>query len=643
MGVLVNIDNGGTFTDVCVRDGDRVVHAKSPTTPHDLTQCFVGVLTRVSRALYGEEDLARFVRDIDYIRYSTTSGTNAVVERKGTPVALLVEQGEETSVYGVAEALRGDGLWAAMVPIAPAGIAVDADGGIDDQALTRVVNDLLARGAQRLVVALRSEAAEARVKDILLDRYPRHLLGAVPFLLSHELVSDPDHGRRVLSALLNSYLHPGMEHFLYGAENVCKNHYLGRPLLIYRNDGNSARVAKTTAIKTWGSGPRGGLEGTLAYASLYKERTLVAMDIGGTTTDVAVVADGRVKMNAWGHIEAATTSFAMPELQSFGLGGSSVIRVDNGALSIGPESVGSVPGPACFGRGGTAATLTDALLLAGVIDGERYLGGELRLDRKRAETAISQHIAEPLQLSIEEATQRAIRAFEARVAAVLVRAIKDAGRDPAQATLLAFGGGGPMIASGIAREAGMRRIIVPHMAAVFSAFGIGFSNLAHEYQSPLTGKSAADIAATRTAMLERAQRDMAGEGVDPGACRYAFGLWTESEGSVVEQPLADSDLANLTAPAGSRLSLTASYELPVFNLAADGGQRSATPEASGRTRVSCGTGAGEGIPVYGTDRLSPGQGVDGPALLRSDYLTCLIDKGWSLRVSDNQDLILEES
>lgn len=643
MGVLVNIDNGGTFTDVCVRDGERVVHAKSPTTPHDLTQCFVGVLTRVSRELYGEEDLSRFIRDIDYIRYSTTSGTNAVVERKGTPVALLVEKGEEASVYGVSEKLAGDGLWASMVPIAPAGIEVRPDGTVDDHALTRVVNDLLARGAQRLVIALRSETAEACVKDLLLDRYPRHLLGAVPFLLSHELVSDPDHGRRVLSALLNSYLHPGMEHFLYGAENVCKNHHLTRPLLIYRNDGNSARVAKTTAIKTWGSGPRGGLEGTLAYAGLYREDTLVAMDIGGTTTDVAVVADGRVKMNAYGHIEAAVTSFAMPELQSFGLGGSSVIRVENGSLKIGPESVGSVPGPACFGRGGTVATLTDALLLAGVIDGESYLGGELRLDAVRASNAIRQHIADPLGLSVEDATERAIRAFESAVAEVLVRSIRAAGRDPAKATLLAFGGGGPMIASGIAREAGMRRIIVPHMAAVFSAFGIGFSNLAHEYQSPLSGKAAAALAATRDAMLERARRDMAGEGVDPAKCRYAYALWTEAGGTVIERALTDGDLQALQAQPGGRLSLTASYELPVFGLIPDGSHRSAAPATCGRVNVSYGNGTGDGVPVYQMAQLAPADGLDGPALLRSDYLTCLIDKGWSMRVSDNQDLILEEA
>ncbi|MFM9917906.1 MAG: hydantoinase/oxoprolinase family protein [Rhizobacter sp.] len=643
MGLLVNIDNGGTFTDVCVHSDSQVVHAKSPTTPHDLTQCFVGALTRVSRELYGGEDLSRLVRDIDYIRYSTTSGTNAVVERKGTPVSLLVEKGEEGSVYGLAEAMRGDSLWASMVPIAPVGITVRPGDAIDSGELTAAVNDLLAKGARRLVVALRSAEAEARVKEELLDRYPRHLLGAVPFLLSHELVSDDDHARRVFSALLNSYLHPGMEHFLYGAENVCKQHHLASPLLIYRNDGNSARVAKTTAIKTWGSGPRGGLEGALAYARLYGASTLIAMDIGGTTTDVAVVVDGQVRLNAYGHVEAGRTSFAMPELQSFGLGGSSVMRVRDGQITIGPESVGSVPGPACFGRGGTHATLTDALLLAGVIDGDKYLGGELKLDRDRAAAAIQANIAGPLNIALADATDRAIRAFEAEVAAVLVKTLSAAGQSADQAILLAFGGGGPMIAPGIAREAGVRRIIVPQMAAVFSAYGIGFSALAHQYQTSLAGASVADIAAARDRMRSRAQNDMSGEGVDPAKCRYDFALWKDTDAGVQQTALDEPALQALQPGADARLVLTASYALPSFRLVEDRAARQTQAVVTGSAQVLYGGSDGDRTPVIDADSLQPGQHASGPALLRSSYLTCLLDRGWSLRVSDNHDLIIEEA
>lgn len=644
MGLLVNIDNGGTFTDVCVRADSRVVRAKSATTPHDLTQCFVASLARVSRELYGEEDLSRLVRDTDYIRYSTTSGTNAVVERKGTPSALLVEKGEEGDVYGLAKALQSDSLWNSMVPIPPAGLTVRAGGRIDEAELVEVVNDLLRKGAQRLVVALRSAEAEAQVKDLLLDRYPRHLLGAVPFLLSHELVRDGDHARRVFTALLNSYLDPGMEHFLYGAENVCKQNNLASPLLIYRNDGNSARVAKTTAIKTWGSGPRGGLEGALAYARLYRIPTLITMDIGGTTTDVAVVVNNKARLNAYGRVEAGTTSFAMPELQSFGLGGSSIIRVEDGVLKVGPESVGSVPGPVCFGRGGTDVTVTDALLLAGVIDGENYLGGELKLDHNRATAAIQKNIAEPMGVPLATATERVIRSFEAEAAAALLKALAVSGQKASDATLLAFGGGGPMIASGIAREAGIRRIIVPEMAAVFSAYGVGFSSLAHQYQAELSSSlSAADVLALRENMLERARYDMYGEGVDPTKCKYDFALWKDSADGVVQTQLDDAALKKLKGSDDARLVLVASYELPSFQLVDDSVTRATEAPVVGTTQVSCIAGAEDPVPVVDLAALQAGHRAKGPALLRSNYVTCLLNHGWFMRVSDNRDMIIEEA
>ena len=317
MGILVNIDNGGTFTDVCISDGGKVVHAKTATTPHDLTQCFLEILKRGSQEFYGEDDAARLIREADCLRYSTTAGTNAVVEHKGTAVAVLVDAGEEGSVYGAISRLGDSALWRAMVPQKPAGLRFSKNGDIAADELIATVNSMLAEGALRLVVALSSDVAEQNVKDLLLDRYPRHLLGAIPFLIASELAQDSDLARRTITAVVNSYLHPGMEHFLYGAENICKEQHLKRPLLIFRNDGDSARVAKTTAIKTWGSGPRGGLEGALAYARHYGLDSVVAMDVGGTTTDVSVVKAQAVTLLAYGAIENIPTSFPLPTIRSF--------------------------------------------------------------------------------------------------------------------------------------------------------------------------------------------------------------------------------------------------------------------------------------------------------------------------------------
>lgn len=635
MGLLVNIDNGGTFTDVCVRNGRKTIHAKSPTTPHDLTQCFVNGLKRASAELYGEEDLDRFLQETEYLRYSTTAGTNAVVERKGTPVGLIVEMGEETSVYGARTGMDA-ALWRALVVGEPIGLTVAADGRVDARELTEIVNRLLEAGAKRLAVALRSEAAEAAVKELLLEKYPRHLLGAVPFLISHELVKDADHARRTATALLNSYLHPGMEHFLYGAEGACKTSRMPRPLLIFRNDGNSARVAKTTAIKTWGSGPRGGIEGLLAYARLYDEAVLVGMDIGGTTLDVAVASAGGIRLAPHGQVESARISFPLPEMRSYGLGGSSIIRVAGSDVVIGPESVGAAPGPACFGRGGTEATLTDALLLAGVIDAQRYLGGELVLDATRAEAAITRAIATPLGLTLDAAVAVAIKAFEAKAGAHIRAAIEQAGHAPDEATLLAFGGGGPMIVTGIAEAAGLGRVIVPHMSAVFSAFGIGFSDLAHEYQAPLT--AAADVPRIKADMLRRARLDMTGEGVSADECAYTFSIVTETAGALVSTPLDAG--ASPAAAAGARLALTAAYRLPVFALRGGDGATSGAAAAAGETAIQLGGGT-RTVPVYRHEDLQPGQTAAGPSLVRGGYLTCLLRPDWSLRVTPNHDLLIE--
>ncbi|MBI4695147.1 MAG: hydantoinase/oxoprolinase family protein [Gammaproteobacteria bacterium] len=638
MGFLVNIDNGGTFTDVCISSGGKVVHAKAITTPHDLTQCFMEALKRGSRDLYGEEDLARLIRETECLRYSTTSGTNAVVEHKGTPVALLVEAGDEETVYGAIARFGSSDLWKAMVPERPSGIKVGADGAIDGHELTRIINQLLSVGAQRLVVTLKSAQAEQNVKEALLDRYPRHLLGAIPFLISTELVQDTDHARRTATSVVNSYLHPGMEHFLYSAENICKIHHLKRPLLIFRNDGDSARVAKTTAIKTWGSGPRGGLEGTLAYAKLYGDDTLVAMDIGGTTTDVSVVKGKSVPQNAYGEVDELQTSFPLPELQSFGLGGSSIVRVADGKIVIGPESVGAAPGPACFGRGGTNATLTDALLIAGVLDGEQYLGGELKLDVERALQAVKTQVGEHIGKNAQEAASAIIAAFQEEVGAHLAAVIKQAGRDPKQATLVAFGGGGPMIAAGIAGAIGMPRVIVPRFAAVFSAFGIGFSHLAHEYQVPAADAAGAALAAVKAELEVRARRDMYGEGVDPASCRYDYSLWRAVDGKVQESPLVDG---KVPADANARLTLKAVHELPSSALVAPGNEQASAAPTAGQTEIRLAAGKPVSVPVVHDKDLQPGHALAGPCLIKGDYLTCLVAAGWRLAVTSNHDVVLE--
>ena len=358
---LINIDNGGTLTDFCLVDGGDVRYTKTLTTPYDLSRCLFDGLTKVSELVYGEPQLAALLQSTDYIRYSTTQGTNALVQRAGPRLGLLLA--DSAVAAGLAAATRAqEDLLAALVGDRWAVISLEKDDDALSQELVTRVNDLSARGARRLVVAVSGvdgADAEARIKRLLLKLYPRHLLGAVPLLFSWELVADSDDIRRTWSSLLNAFLHPAMELFLFNADRRLRDARARQPLRIFRNDGGSSRVSKSAALKTYSSGPRGGLEGTRALASHYGLRHLVMVDVGGTTTDIGVVTDGAIRVDRRGMIDDAPSSLELAAITSYGVGGSSIFRVVDGQIQVGPDSVGAAPGPACFGLGGDEATLTD--------------------------------------------------------------------------------------------------------------------------------------------------------------------------------------------------------------------------------------------------------------------------------------------
>lgn len=632
MGLLINVDNGGTFTDVCVSDGERLEIAKSATTPHDLTICFVEALTRVSETLYGEDDIARLLQEADHLRYSTTAGTNAVVESTGSAIGVIVAQDEEAALYGLASGLNGNPLWPAMVPSKPMGLAVES--GIDPARVTEVVNTLLGQGANRIVICLPTAKAEKEVKRIIFDAFPRHLLGAVPVLFSYELSSDRDHARRLSTSVLNAFLHPVMEGFLFGAEEVARRHHMENPLLIFRNDGASARVAKTIALKTYGSGPAGGLIGASQYANHYQAKAVISFDIGGTTTDLAAVIDGKPAALSYGQAGGMPFSFEMGEVESIGAGGSSVLSVEGESIKIGPRSMGAAPGPACFARGGTEAAITDVLLLVGVLDAENFLGGTIKLDAERAAQAVQKNIADVLKISLDEALVACVAAYEQKVADKVRQMLEQRGVAPEQALLLAFGGGGPMNACGVAEKAGVKRLIVPQLSAVFSAYGIGFSDLGQEYFLEAEDVAEIGIETAKAGMLSSARRDMFGEGLEPDDASYEFSVWSEQGGYAHTTPL------NSSAPqSGERLRLSAIHALPKFSFAEAGGgrERDAVPAGS----VTLNLGGEVEAKVFEVEKLEPGEGAQGPALIRGGYLTCMVNDGWQFYVSPNRDLILE--
>jgi N-methylhydantoinase A/oxoprolinase/acetone carboxylase beta subunit len=640
MGKLINIDNGGTLTDICVIDGENVYRTKTVTTPYDLSRCFFDGLKKVSKTIYGDEDLMSLLRSTDHIRYSTTQGTNALVERKGPRLGLIVGGG--LSLEALQNSSNEKELFAALIGERVQSLDPALDESVLETAAMRAVNMLASAGANRVVIAFggaERSAAEQRVKRILLRKFPPHLLGALPILFSHELVEDENDTRRTWTALFNAFLHPAMERFLYNAEHKLRENKTRNPLLIFRNDGLSARVAKTSAGKTYSSGPRGGAEGAKALAQHYGFKRLLSMDVGGTTTDIGLVEDGVVRAHARGKIENIDVSFPLCDVVSVGVGGSSVIKLDGKAIKVGPESVGGAPGPACFGLGGKEATITDAFLLQGLLDPASYFGGELKIDIDRARAAIGEQIAKPLGISEDVAAVAMEDAWIAKVADSLKK-FCTIDRDT---TLAAFGGAGPFVVCKVADAAGISQVIIPGLAAVFSAFGIGFSDIGHQYDEPLQALNDEALEAAQKTLLLRAERGMFAEGFALADCATEKSL-SISDGDQESRVV----LANGKLPGGLSSQHRHTVSLNVVKAIAHpqmvgkfGGKIQAA--VSKGTRNIAVDGKRVEVPLYRAEEQQAGATAAGPAVLEEAFFTCRIEAGWRFEFNVAGDILLTRS
>ncbi|MCB1886974.1 MAG: hydantoinase/oxoprolinase family protein [Rhodocyclaceae bacterium] len=637
MGKLINIDNGGTLTDIVVVDGDDVVRTKTLTTPYDLSKCFFEGLRKVSQAIYGKEDVVGLLRDTDYIRYSTTQGTNALVERKGPRVGLILADAAGAGALQDSASTRE--LFSALVGERVAAVDPADDGDLDGR-LVAAVNALTAGGANRIVVGMAGEAgaeAEARLRRIVLAKFPPHLLGAVPVLFSHQIAGDADDGRRIWSALLNAFLHPAMETFLYHAEHKLRDARFRSPLLIFRNDGDSARVAKTIALKTYSSGPRGGMEGARALAAHYGVGHLVSVDVGGTTTDIGATRGGHIESERRGRVEGVRVSFPLVDIHSVGVGGGSVIRAQGGEIRVGPESVGAQPGPACFGLGGKHATITDVFLLMGVLDPEAFFGGDLALDVERARAAVLENVARPLDMSVGRALAAMEAAWVERVAAG-IREHCDIGPDT---VLAAFGGGGPLAICTVAEALGVGRVLVPRLAAVFSAYGLSFSDIAHHYEVALPEASQAAYDAAIAGLTEQARRDMFAEGFSLDDCQLAPGLVRQADGQEHETALPDGRLpAGLDPDARCSATLSATRPIRHARFGSTGTPAEVSPITAGERMLRDAVGEARPVPLVRLADNPPGATGTGPAVLEEDFFTCRVPAGWRYRFTAGGDIEL---
>lgn len=647
----IDIDTGGTFTDGYVVGDEGALAVKVETTPHDLTLCFSACIEEAARRLnLSATDLLAETR---IIRFSSTVATNIAVQMSGPKLGLLVTAGEEDRLYDGA----ADNPLLAFVPrhlIAGVTEKVDAGGSVvespDGDQINQSIRGLLEQGARTLVISLRNAhlnpANETAVRQAIDASYPRHYLGAVPMLVSHQISRMPNDAARTNTAVVNAYFHRALATALYRAEDWTRKLGYRYPLLVVTADYGVSRVAKTRAITTYQSGPASGVRGAQVLAEHLAHERVLGIDVGGTTSDASYVVRGEPASADYRPLNRVRIAQRVPGIVSFGVGGGSRLRLASGRITVGPDSQGAAPGPACFGLGGTFATPTDVWLTLGYLAPDQYLGGRKRLQRDRAEAVIKKTLADPLGLPVAEAAWRAKEAVEASLAEQILGddQLPDA-TAIAASTLYAVGGGAGLLAIGLARNLRMRRVCFPAMAAVFSAFGSSTLDVRHRYEEIVVRADANPerLARVLEQLRAQAQRDMVAEGFKPDD--IAFGV--EVDAFVGGESVASKTMAGggdpLRLAAEAIASFPAEVDAVVLHLtAACSLPRRPIPEAPDQPGgVAAATVGSRQIriadtvhdaPLYRLDRLPAGAEISGPAIVENDHTSILLPPGVAFMV-----------
>jgi N-methylhydantoinase A/oxoprolinase/acetone carboxylase beta subunit len=637
----VDIDTGGTMTDGLVSDGTNLLTIKVDTTPHDLTVSFRDVLAEAAQALGFGGDLGAFLDQVSVIRWTSTITSNTLGERKGAKLGLLIRQGSERSLYGD-RASPAVGTLVAEHNV----IGLPDDAG--EQAVLDAVRRLLEDGARRICVSLDrfpDTHRELAVKRIVATQYPDHYLGAVPVLPGSEMAQVDDDATRTHCALINAYVHSQLAASLFKAEDLLRyDEGWGGALLVGHSNGGVARVGKTKAVDTIESGPVFGTHAAAWYARRYGLDRVVCLDVGGTTAKASIVEGGAPRYTRDSEVFGIPVRIPLATLRSVPLGGGSIARSDGaGGLTLGPQSMGAAPGPACYGLGGDQATLTDALLVLGYLDPSRFLGGRRTLDVGRAREVLEHRVGAPLGASAEEVAGRVVDAAVGIVAELVGSTMARAGIDAGEAVLFAYGGNGGLFAAPVAERLGIDDVRVFALGPVLSAFGSAVSDVVHVYERSL-GVTVQD---GRDALLSAARdmeatgrRDLAGEGFDPGqaAVEVELDIRQGEQPRTVRGGNGESALAGLDA--ATRVDVVRvrvrqrleSYEPPP--------RASSGPPDEPVMRTLLADGGSAQVPVHDWTRLLPGSRVDGPAVAAGGSMTCLVRPGWALEVDQLGDAVL---
>jgi N-methylhydantoinase A len=651
----IGVDVGGTFTDaVAVDEGGRpIAHRKEPSTPPRVEEGAIAtILTLTAEA---SEPASQVV-------HGTTVATNALLERRTARVGLLTTEGFR-DVLAVGTQSRPD-LYDLMQqkprPLVPRSLCLEAreriaaDGSVvrplDEETVARAARRFRREGVEAVAVSFLFSYVNAdheqRAGTIL-----RRLCPDIDLALSSEVAPLIREYPRTSTTVINAVLRPLVSRYLRELEARA-----GSPVLVLQSNGGviPADEAARHAHLLLHSGPAGGVVGATIFGAARGMDDLVTMDMGGTSFETCLVLGGKPAVRGELAAEGEPVLASTVDLETVGAGGGSLAWVDpGGALRVGPESAGAVPGPACYGRGGTRPTVTDANLVIGRVDPDRFLDGRLALDVEAAELAIRRHVAEPLSVSVERAAAAIIEVATATMARALRVVTIGRGWDPEELPLVAFGGAGPLHAARLAEELGAPRVLVPPLPGFTSAIGLLASDLRSEVAETVLrpGLHEAPVAelSRAAARMGRAAATRLGPDATQGITTLAVDCRYRGQGFELTVPLAAVTPQGLE---GARhafhqrhhavyghaapeepveivtLRVTATAPSPGFQPPPIRGSNGPAP--AGARKVF-----DEGwveARVFDREHLSPGTSLDGPAVVEEGESTTWVPAGWTLAV-----------
>lgn len=687
VGYRIGIDVGGTFTDyLLLEPGGGTRSHKVLSTPDDPSRAVLQGLDELARgcALSCEA----FLRRVEIIVHGTTVTTNAVLTGRFARTGLLTTHGFRDALQmrrGVRESFY-DNKFTAPVPLVPRRLRLPARGRIGadgreleplsladvEAAISAFASHQVEAIAVSFMHAYANPAHEEAAAELIARRLPDAYLS-----VSNRVLPQLRFYERTSTTVLNAVVGPILRAYMGNLQRRLAEGGFRGVLRVMQSNGGvaSADAVAELAASTLLSGPAAAPSAGLAAIEPYGGDRFITVDMGGTSFDAAMIVDGSPSVTTSGSVNRFAMALPAMDIATIGAGGGSIAWIEHGLLKMGPQSAGADPGPACYGRGGVEATCSDANLLLGYLSADYFAGGRIALDRRAAEVAIERNVARALELDTVGAAHGMYRVMNVNMATAIREISVKKGWDPREFPLICAGGAGAIHAAMIARELGIRRVIVPRDASIFCAAGMLRTDLKHDFvrsHAALLGESGARsprLLELFEAMRAEAEGVLAAEGIDAGHRHHALSLdlrylgqYHEVAVAIEAEWLRTADWDAIRAAFHDRHDRLYGYslrdentpvELVSLRLAATGetgkppslheplGEADARGALKGRRPVyQPDAGAFADTPVFDGEQLRHGNRIDGPAIVEKVTTTVFVPRGFSLEVDSLRGFLL---